>query len=454
MEDNREIKAEEMNGPGAAPGTEKKDGGAPVCRRTSIGGQALLEGIMMRGPGRSSIAVRKPDGGIMLETEETAPLSKKINRIPIVRGVYSFVSSMIIGYKALMRSAEIAMPEDEEEGVKPSAAKPEVTPAEAAKTAEQAAETADQAAETAEQAAETAEQAAETAEQAAETAEQAVETAEQAAETAEQTAEAAEQAAEAAEKAAETAGKSAEAATAAKESADAAGKTPETEKKKNGGMTAVMILSAVLGVALALLLFKVIPEAVYGLLAKLFPGMTGAGYGYSLLRSALTGIMKVMILVGYMAAVSQMKDIKRTFMYHGAEHKSIFCYEKGLELTVDNVRKQIRFHPRCGTSFLVLSVLVSIFFTMFIPAQLVPGSEILNVLARTGISLLLLPVIMGCGYELIKFAGRHDNALTKIISAPGVWLQHITTKEPEDGMIECAIAALKEVIPDDGSDRF
>ena len=440
MEDNREIKAEEMNGPGTAPGTEKKDGGAPVCRRTSIGGQALLEGIMMRGPGRSSIAVRKPDGGIMLETEETAPLSKKINRIPIVRGVYSFVSSMIIGYKALMRSAEIAMPEDEEEGVKPSAAKPEVTPAEAAEAAEKVAGTAEQVAGTAEQAAETAEQAAETAEQAAETAEQ--------------TAEAAEQAAEAAEKTAETAGKSAEAATAAKESADAAGKTPETEKKKNGGMTAVMILSAVLGVALALLLFKVIPEAVYGLLAKLFPGMTGAGYGYSLLRSALTGIMKVMILVGYMAAVSQMKDIKRTFMYHGAEHKSIFCYEKGLELTVDNVRKQIRFHPRCGTSFLVLSVLVSIFFTMFIPAQLVPGSEILNVLARTGISLLLLPVIMGCGYELIKFAGRHDNALTKIISAPGVWLQHITTKEPEDGMIECAIAALKEVIPDDGSDRF
>ncbi len=441
MEDNREIKAEEMNGPGAAPGTEEKDGGAPVCRRTSIGGQALLEGIMMRGPGRSSIAVRKPDGGIMLETEETAPLSKKINRIPIVRGVYSFVSSMMIGYKALMRSAEIAMPEDEkEEGVKSSAAKPEVTPAEAAEAAEKTAETADQAAETAEQAAGTAEQAAETAEQAAEAAEQ--------------TAEAAEQAAEAAEKTAETEGKTAEAATATKESADAAGKTPETENKKNGGMTAVMILSAVLGVALALLLFKVIPEAVYGLLAKLFPGMTGAGYGYSLLRSALTGIMKVMILVGYMAAVSQMKDIKRTFMYHGAEHKSIFCYEKGLELTVENVRKQIRFHPRCGTSFLVLSVLVSIFFTMFIPAQLVPGSEILNVLARTGIGLLLLPVIMGCGYELIKFAGRHDNALTKIISAPGVWLQHITTKEPEDGMIECAIAALKEVIPDDGSDRF
>lgn len=402
MEDRREIKTDEKNEQG---GTAEKNGGDPVCRRTSIGGQALLEGIMMRGPRRSAIAVRKPDGGIMLETEETAPLSKKINRIPVVRGVYSFVSSMMIGYKALMRSAEIAMPEDEEEGVKSSAAKPEVPSAEAAEAAEQ-------------------------------------------------TAKAAEQAAEAAEKTAEPAEKSAEAATAAKESADAAGNGTATENKKNGGMTAVMILSAVLGVALALLLFKVIPEAVYGLLTKLFPGMTGTGYGYSLLRSALTGIMKVMILVGYMAAVSQMKDIRRTFMYHGAEHKSIFCYEKGLELTIENVRKQIRFHPRCGTSFLVLSVLVSIFFTMFIPAQLVPGSEILNVLARTGIGLLLLPVIMGCGYELIKFAGRHDNTFTKIISAPGVWLQHITTKEPEDGMIECAIAALKEVIPDDGSDRF
>ncbi|MBQ7592369.1 MAG: DUF1385 domain-containing protein [Clostridia bacterium] len=416
MEDRREIKTDEKKEQG---GSAEKNGGAPVCRRTTIGGQALLEGIMMRGPRRSAIAVRKPDGGIMLETEETAPLSKKINRIPVVRGVYSFVSSMMIGYKALMRSAEIAMPEDEEEGVKPSAAKPEVPSAEAAEAAEKTAETAEQAAEAAEKNAGTAERAA-----------------------------------EAAEKTAEAAEKSAEAATAAKESADAAGNGLATENKKNGGMTAVMILSAVLGVALALLLFKVIPEAVYGLLAKLFPGMTGTGYGYSLLRSALTGIMKVMILVGYMAAVSQMKDIRRTFMYHGAEHKSIFCYEKGLELTVENVRKQIRFHPRCGTSFLVLSVLVSIFFTMFIPAQLVPGSEILNVLARTGIGLLLLPVIMGCGYELIKFAGRHDNTFTKIISAPGVWLQHITTKEPEDGMIECAIAALKEVIPDDGSDRF
>ena len=444
MEDRREIKTDEKNEQG---GSAEKNGGAPVCRRTSIGGQALLEGIMMRGPRRSAIAVRKPDGGIMLETEETAPLSKKINRIPVVRGVYSFVSSMMIGYKALMRSAEIAMPEDEEEGVKPSAAKPEVPSAEAAEAAEKTAETAEQAAEAAEQTAKAAEDIAETAERAAEAAEQTAKAAEDIAETAER-------AAEAAEKNAGTAEKSAEAATAAKESADAAGNGTATENKKNGGMTAVMILSAVLGVALALLLFKVIPGAVYGLLAKLFPGMTGTGYGYSLLRSALTGIMKVMILVGYMAAVSQMKDIRRTFMYHGAEHKSIFCYEKGLELTVENVRKQIRFHPRCGTSFLVLSVLVSIFFTMFIPAQLVPGSEILNVLARTGIGLLLLPVIMGCGYELIKFAGRHDNTFTKIISAPGVWLQHITTKEPEDGMIECAIAALKEVIPDDGSDRF
>ena len=153
-----------------------------------------------------------------------------------------------------------------------------------------------------------------------------------------------------------------------------------------------------------------------------------------------------------MAAISQLKEIKRTFMYHGAEHKTIFCYEKGLELTTENIRLQRRFHPRCGTSFLILSVLVSIFFGMFIPNNLVQTNEFLNVLARTGIGLLMLPLIIGFGYELIRIAGRHDNLFTRIISAPGVWLQHITTKEPDDGMIECAVAAVKEVIPGDGSD--
>ena len=134
-------------------------------------------------------------------------------------------------------------------------------------------------------------------------------------------------------------------------------------------------------------------------------------------------------------------------MFHGAEHKTIFCYESGEELTVENVKKQKRFHPRCGTSFLILMVLVGILVGFFIPPSL-------PTLLRVGIRILLLPVIMGVGYELIKFAGRHDNIITRIISAPGVGLQHMTVFEPDDSMIECAIAAMKAVIPEDGSDKI
>ena len=136
-----------------------------------------------------------------------------------------------------------------------------------------------------------------------------------------------------------------------------------------------------------------------------------------------------------------MKDIRRTFMYHGAEHKTIFCYEQGLELTVENVRNQKRFHPRCGTSFIVLVVLVGIIIGSFIQFD--------SVALRAAMRIILVPIIVGVGYELIKFAGRHDNIVTRIISAPGVWLQHITTKEPTDDMIECAIKAISAVIPED-----
>ncbi|MBO5280626.1 MAG: DUF1385 domain-containing protein, partial [Clostridia bacterium] len=140
-------------------------------------------------------------------------------------------------------------------------------------------------------------------------------------------------------------------------------------------------------------------------------------------------------------------DIRRTFMFHGAEHKTIFCYESGAELTVENVKAQKRFHPRCGTSFLILMVLVSILIGFFIPPELHPA-------IRIGVKILLFPITMGLGYELIKFAGRHENIITKIISAPGVGLQHLTVFEPDDDMIECAIAAMKEVIPEDGSDKI
>lgn len=333
--------------------------------KTSIGGQALIEGIMMRGPAKTAMAVRRPDGSICLEEWQNKQNTRpKITKLPVIRGVFNFVDSMIAGYKTLMRSAEIAGFE----------------------------------------------------------------------ETAEDTGEE--------NKVEDTDDKKEEKKDEIKESGVSA-----------GAMTALMTFSAIIGVVLAVVLFKVIPETLYELLTRAFPVLGGSGYGWSLVRAAFTGVLKIVILVAYMALISLMKDIKRTFMYHGAEHKTIFCYEKGLDLTVENVREQRRFHPRCGTSFLILMVLVSVFITMFIPAHLV-DSRVLNVVLRSAIGILLLPIIMGVGYELLKLAGRHDNLFTRIISAPGMWLQHITTREPDDSMIECAIEAVKRVIPDDGSDRW
>jgi len=164
------------------------------------------------------------------------------------------------------------------------------------------------------------------------------------------------------------------------------------------------------------------------------------------LRACFEGVLRILLFVGYVWATSLMKDIRRTYMYHGAEHKTIFCYEKGLPLTVENVRPQVRFHPRCGTSFMVLMLIVGIIVSMFIRVD--------NLVLRTGLKLLTFPIVVGVGYELIKLAGRADNVFTRIISAPGKWLQHITTREPDDSMIECAIAAMEKVIPGDGSDTW
>ena len=305
-----------------------------IAKKTSIGGQALIEGIMMRGPKKSAMAVRNPQGEIVLEKWDNDPADKKPNiidklrKLPIVRGVFNFAISMIAGYKSLMKSAEIAGFEDED------------------------------------------------------------------------------------------------------------------EKEDNKGMMAVVgIIAGVLGVCLSVGLFILLPTFLYDLIAKVLPAIAGN----RILKSVFEGILKIAILVAYMAAVSKMNDIKRTFQYHGAEHKTIFCYEAGLELTVENVRKQGRFHPRCGTSFLIVMLLVSIFIGMIIPPEL-------PTLIRTLIKVLLLPITMGIGYEFIKFAGKHENAVTKILSAPGLWMQRITVLEPDDSMIECAITAVKEVIPDDGSD--
>ena len=304
-------------------------------KKTSIGGQALIEGIMMRGPVLTSMATRMPDGSIDVETWNTHKGSKTpwTRRAPFIRGIFNMVDSMVVGYHCLMKSAEKAGVEEE--------------PSKFDKWLEK--------------------------------------------------------------------------------------KLGDNMMKVLGGF------AAVLGVALAAVLFIFIPTGLSSLLKPLI----GTGVGLSLIE----GLIKVIILVGYMWLCSRMKDIRRVFEYHGAEHKSIACYEAGLPLTVENVRPQRRLHPRCGTSFLFLVVFISIIIGSFISWD--------NPAIRMLLKLLLIPVVVGISYELIKLAGRSDGIFTRIISAPGMWLQHITTCEPDDGQIECAIAALTAVIPEDeNADRW
>ena len=407
----------------------KKDK-CPPCKKTSIGGQALMEGIMMRGPKKTALAVRNPDGEIVLEVNQNDNKAPLVTKIPIVRGVFNFALSMIQGYKCLMRSAEISGLEEAEEEMRR-----EAEAKKAAKAAQKAAKKGQAPAPEQQSAQEQSPAAQEIPAQA-------------------------------------QPDMTTEAPIADKETVtEQPEQQPKQEKKKADGAsmttTLVMILGVVLGLALAILLFKFVPAALYDLLVWLLPVLKPDHVVLeSFIRSLVEGIFKIAIVVGYMAAVSLMKEIRRTFQYHGAEHKSIFCYEAGLPLTVENVRKQRRFHPRCGTSFLVLMVLVNVFVSFFIePAfvaifgdtmKVVLGEihSVLPTLVRTGISLVLLPLVMGIGYELLKLAGRYDNFLTRLISLPGVWLQHITVLEPDDSMIECAIAAIKEVIPEDESDKW
>ena len=314
-----------------------------MAKYTAIGGQALIEGILMRSPEKTALAVRTPDKNIDITYMDVKSLRDKykILRLPVIRGVISFAESMIQGYKAMMLSAEKSGFTDVEE-------------------------------------------------------EEGKEQTEQ----------------------------------------------EKTESKEKLGkiINVVMVLGTVLGVALAVVLFMLIPRlAVKGLEA-----LSGSAFS-KIVRSSIEQVIKLIVLVAYMYGVSLMPDIQRVFMYHGAEHKTKFCYEKGLPLTVENVRKQRRFHPRCGTSFLILMILVSIIVSTIV--QLIfPGVYSivwLWVLAK----ILMVPVICGLGFELLRVCGRYDNLFTKIVSAPGLWLQRITTKEPQDEMIEIAIASLRAVEP-------
>ena len=362
---------------------KNKEQSCSPCIKTSIGGQALLEGIMMRGPKKCSMAVRNPEGEIVIEELEVkAKKRPKITKLPFIRGIFGFIDSMSVGYKALMRSAEISGLEEAEAEIERE--KEEKKRAKAAKKAE----------------------------------------------------------------------KSGKVVT--DESVEDTTESKKNEKKKESDSLSgiIMVIGTLLGVVLALVLFIALPNFICTLIL-------GEPGNHPVLYAVISGVIKVMILILYMWLVSYMKDIKRTFMYHGAEHKTIFCYENGLELSVENVKKQSRFHPRCGTSFLFLTVFVSVVIMIVVGMLLgfwlpdsIKDSKILYTLIRTGIAVLLVPLMAGIGYELIKLAGRHDNVFTRIISAPGHLMQRITTKEPDDSMIECAIAAVKEVIPDDGSDRI
>lgn len=319
--------------------------GEKKTHKTSVGGQALIEGVMMQGPKGMATAVRKPDGEILVEYHEIKHVRDKVKflGLPIIRGVVNFIESMIMGYKTLMYSAEISgMEEYDEENLSKF-------------------------------------------------------------------------------------------------------EKWLTDKFGDKLMNFVTVLGSVLGVALAFVLFMYFPVLVFN---KLNEWTSGALTNW---QGLIEGVMKMSIFVIYIACVSRMKDIKRLFMYHGAEHKSIACYEAGEELTVENVKKCCRFHPRCGTSFIFVILIFSIILYTII-AKIFPVIAAQRVLWML-LKLLFLPLIMGLGYEFIKYAGRHDNLLVKIVSAPGLWMQRLTTKEPDDdGIIECGIAAIQAVITDDPKD--
>jgi uncharacterized protein YqhQ len=221
----------------------------------------------------------------------------------------------------------------------------------------------------------------------------------------------------------------------------------DKEKKAEGKKTTtdiVMIIGLVLGVALAVGLFILLPGVISDLVVYLVRRFGGYGINETL-KAVIEGVSKVVIFIAYLALVALMPDIKRTFMYHGAEHKSIACFEAGADLTPENAKNYTRFHPRCGTSFMFVMILLGIAVGIIIN-NLFPG---LNRLALSGIRLLILPLVVGLGYEFIMFAGKHDNPVTRILSAPGLWMQRITTKEPTEDMLEIAIISIKCALRND-----
>ena len=307
-------------------------------RITSIGGQALIEGIMMRGPHTTAAAFVSHDGTVTAETFEVKTLREKYPflNLPLLRGTVMLIDSLRIGMKMLNTAADRYM-EDVGEEEEP-------------------------------------------------------------------------------------------------------GRFEAWLNRVFGEkvMDVLMSVATMLALILAVVLFVFLPSLAGQGLDLLAGGRLG------IWRSVFEGLLRMAIFVGYVGLCSLIPDVRRTFEFHGAEHKTIFCYENELPLTVENVRTQSRFHPRCGTSFLMLTLIVGIVIGFFIPFE--------NPFLRTGVKLLLIPLTMGVGYELIRLCGKHDNRLTRIIAAPGLWVQRLTVKEPDDTMIRAAIAAMELVIPENGED--
>ena len=304
--------------------------------RTSIGGQALMEGILMRGPKRQAIVCRTADG-LVEKVEELHLLRDKYPffGLPLVRGVVTFLDSMIKGMGALMYSAEL-IPEEMQEDAPLD-------------------------------------------------------------------------------------------------------KWIEAHFSAEKAKQIIIYTAVVLGIGLSLFLFVFLPAFLVGFIKPI--------YNNFFLRNLAEGVVRIALLLIYMKLCCSVPDVKRLFRYHGAEHKTIFCYEHGKELTVENVRPESRFHPRCGTSFLLVVVIVSVLVNSVV--------HVTNTFARIGTHLLLLPVVVGISYEINRWCGMHDNLLSAVLSAPGKWLQRITTAEPDDSMIECAIRAMELVIPEQkGTDAW
>lgn len=343
-----------------------------VMKPSGVGGQAVMEGVMMRNKGKYAVAVRKPDKEIVIDVKEWHSVSEKYKflGLPFVRGTVNLIESMVVGMQTLTYSANFFEVEEEPKKEKSKKNKKNKKAEEVQSAAEVSAE------------------------------------------------------------------------AIAEDNVEASTENAEPKKEQEEALTPMMIFfTVVLSLVLSLGLFFFLPLVITELLQSVLKVES------ALLISIIEGVVRIGIFVGYVAAISLMPDIQRVFRYHGAEHKTINCIEHGLPLTVENVRASSKEHKRCGTSFMIIVMVISILvFSVVNIFPLYTGtSKILRILVRFGVRLLLLPIVAGISYEFLRLAGRKENALMNILSRPGMWMQMLTTKEPDDSMMEVAIASVEAV---------